>query len=164
MQFSMAQRAAYQFWKSLDGDGEPRESVLILRDAAATTGNASNELKYLSDCLHLWLLTGAAHHSTGGDYSLYMQAVAIACAEFVDHPNAFGTDVVGIFRPAFVPTESREERMFDADYITGESQSYVVPLAIQPEFYRYTAALDRAARVEQIVRFLLQPEEYRDRI
>ncbi|MDB5160217.1 MAG: hypothetical protein JWO99_480 [Candidatus Saccharibacteria bacterium] len=160
MQFSMAQRAADQFIKFLDGQSNPEDVVLLLQEASKSAGDKANDLRYISDELHLWLLTGGAHVNTMNDYTLYMQTVAIVFAEFVDMPGSFQGRVAreALFPPPFVPSEEHPERE-DEQYIS--AASYAIPLAISPEFYRFTATLDRATRVALIVPFLSDPATHR---
>jgi hypothetical protein len=160
MQFSMAQRAADQFIRFFDGQSDPEDVVLLLQEASKVADDKAIELGYLSDNLHLWLLTGGAHANTMNDYAVYMQTVAVTCAEFVDQPQAFRgrVQVDAIFPPPFVPSDSRPERE-DGQYIS--AASYAIPLAISPDFYRFTATLDRATRVALIARFLSDPATHR---
>lgn len=160
MQFSMAQRAADQFIKFLDGQSDPEDVVLLLQDASKNARHTANDLRYISDELHLWLLTGGAHFNTTDDYTLYMQTVAIVFAEFVDTPGSFQGQVArkALFPPPFVPSEEHPERE-DGQYIS--AASYAIPLAISPEFYHFTAALDGVTRVALIARFLSDPATHR---
>ena len=109
------------------------------------------QLRYVSDWLHLWLLTGDAAESTCGDFTIYLQAIALL---FADPSDVFLDREIEALVP---PVDASDELQLSV-----KSASYNIPSALSPMMYRYCAQslpLDRRAMLAG--QFLRAPGLYR---
>jgi hypothetical protein len=155
MQFSIAQCAAQGFAQFRWATNDVLEGYLGSKLSEKLPVRPIN-LDYVSDWLHLWLLSGLAHFECANDPLIYTNAVALTYVEYGMHRESF--ERVEAAPPAPVAliksTAAREE-------FTVSSPELPIPMALTPAGFEITRRLTKSDRRSWVLAFVEQPERFR---
>lgn len=154
MQFSVTQKAASSFSYFYYDANTALEHELgkkLGRTIPSMLG-----FDYVSDWLHLWLLSGLGHRDCLGSSLIYMSTVALTYVRYGTHPRHF--EDTGAAPPAPMSLIKQAAIREDRNVSSAE---YPLPMSLSSEGFEVTRHLGVKSRRVAVLEFIEQPQQFR---
>lgn len=113
-------------------------------------------LDYVSDWLHLWMLSGLGYRSCVGDSVTYIGAVALVYAELATNPALFEGHHAVPAMPEALLTQTLDE---NAKFVS--SPEFWLPVALTPAVVELSRMPNKEAQRTAVATFVEHPEWHR---